>query len=292
MKCCSYCGREYPDDAVKCAVDHYALPNVGDCSSSTGQADPPGQKMHSNRVVEVAAGASESDYAAYPDYQWSARDAWKCLGMFLLIGTVFAVSVFLFDMHSAAFRLWRWSGLGLFAQDLVRDSVLLFTAIYFARTETLSSFWRGFGLDQKPSEHVWFGIVIALVIRGFGHVMVANGWSPGVSNHELVAFEKTVGVERFLFLVPPLLLGPLFEETILRGFLYRAFRNSYPWWLSIALIIAWTANTHWSQYSTSWVAAFDLSVLTVVQCYLREKSNGIWDCIVCHMVFNASVLFV
>jgi hypothetical protein len=36
----------------------------------------------------------------------------------------------------------------------------------------------------------------------------------------------------------------------------------------------------------------DLSLLTLVQCYLREKSQSIWDCILCHFAFNASSLFI
>ena len=122
--------------------------------------------------------------------------------------------------------------------------------------------------------------------------MIIHGWGKGVSDYDITAFKRTLGPERYFFLAPLVLLAPLFEESIYRGFLYKAFRGSYSMKVSMALIVAWTVNTHWSQYSHSWIAALGLSILTIVQCYLREKSNSLWDCIICHFTYNASLLFV
>ena len=62
--------------------------------------------------------------------------------------------------------------------------------------------------------------------------------------------------------------------------------------ICIVIMIAWTANSHWSQYSHSLLAAIDLSILTIIQCYLREKSDSLWDCILCHFAYNGAGLFV
>jgi len=174
----------------------------------------------------------------------------------------------------------------------VHYGLYLLTAAYFARTERWSFFLRGFGLDRKPSDWIWFGMAAALAIRGFGHLILVNHWARGVSHSDLAAFRNTLGPERYLFLAPLLLFAPFFEETVYRGFVYKAFRGSYGMRLSTGIVVAWTANTHWNQYSVSWMAALDLSVLTGVQCYLREKSDSIWDCVACHFVYNASLLFV
>jgi membrane protease YdiL (CAAX protease family) len=151
---------------------------------------------------------------------------------------------------------------------------------------------KGFGLDKKPSNYAWFGVTMALMIRFFGHFMLIHGWGKGVSNHDYIAFKHTLGFERYFFLLPALFLAPLFEELLNRGFLYKAFRGSYPMIISMALIVVWTAITHGPYYTHSLLAAFCLSMLTIVQCYLREKSNSLWDCIFCHFAFNASLLFV
>jgi membrane protease YdiL (CAAX protease family) len=165
-------------------------------------------------------------------------------------------------------------------------------AVYFARTESLVTFCKGFSLDRKPSDYAWRGVVLALMIRMFGHLMIHLGWAKGVHLGVVSSIEHTQGPERYFFLASLVLLAPFFEEVIYRGFLYRAFRGSYPVAISMAIILAWTANTHWSQYSQSLMAAFGLSLLTIVQCWLREKSDSVWDCILCHLAYNGSSLFV
>ena len=113
MKYCPYCGKEYPDNVTKCVIDNYLLPDVADSASSKGQIDLTAQRTEPNAGVEAPESVNNGPaYAAYPDYRWSARDGWKCLGMFLILGIVFALCTFMLDMHSNAFQTWRWSGFG------------------------------------------------------------------------------------------------------------------------------------------------------------------------------------
>src|SRR6478672_2491162 len=60
------------------------------------------------------------------------------------------------------------------------------------------SFHRG--LLCSDGKLVWFGMVAALAIRGFGHLLLLNHWSRGVSHHDLNAFRNTIGPERYIFL--------------------------------------------------------------------------------------------
>ena len=279
MKRCRYCGNEYPDDATICFIDGESLPSN----------DPQPALSGEQTQGQIEAADKNVPDLTFPDYQWSARDAWKCIGMILVFEIVFFFISSPLFLHFPG--LWR-SGPGYFFKSILHSTICLLVAAYFARTESLASFWKGFGLNRKPSDYVWFGVVTGLIIRFFGHFLLIHGWGKGVFNYGIISFENTHGLERYFFLAPSLLLAPLFEESIYRGFLYRAFRGSYSMRVSMALIVAWTANTHWPYYSHSLLAAFDLSMLTIVQCYLREKSDSLWDCIFCHMAFNASLLFV
>jgi len=218
MKKCSYCGEEYPDDATVCAIDSQLLIN-----SSSQLAAGDEQKF------KTAA------YLKFPEYKWSARDAWKSIVMLVIFAFIMTGVNHLFY---SAFPVFAKSGPGSFLRSLLHYFVGLFAVVYFARTETLATFWKGFGLDRKPTELVWVGIVLALVIRFAGHFLRSAGLGTGVHNYELSAFRHTVGAQRYFFLLPAILLAPLFEECIYRGFLYKAFRGSYTIAVSIILIVA------------------------------------------------------
>jgi membrane protease YdiL (CAAX protease family) len=280
MKSCPYCGKEYPDDAITCSIDGESLRDKN-----------PQTPIFGEQIVDALTDKN-APYLTFPDYQWSARDAWKCLGMLFIIGFALGGVFIVLDLCFPSFRNWRVNGFGFFSRSVLHYSVGLLIVAYFARTETLASFWKGFSLDRKPSDYIWFGIVAALIIRLCGHFMIIHGWGKGVSDYDIAAYKRTLGPERYFFLAPLVLLAPIFEESIYRGFVYKAFRGSYSVKISMSLIIAWTVITHWSQYSHSWIAALDLSILTILQCYLREKSDSLWDCILCHFAFNASLLFV
>jgi membrane protease YdiL (CAAX protease family) len=272
MKRCTYCGAEYPDDAVVCTIDQRPLPDPA--------SDPtPSKKEKPTPRV-------------FPEYQWTPRDAWKCIGTLVVLGFLLATAWFALRHYVPGFRSWRESGPGFLSWYALHYAMGLFVVAYFARTETLALFWRAFGLDRKPSNYVWFGIVATLFLRFFSHLVLNLGLSKGVRDEDIIAFKSTFGPERYLFLAPLVLLAPLFEECIYRGFLYKAFRGSFSMAVSVALIIIWTAYTHWNQYSVSWIAALGLSLFAIIQCYLREKSDSLWDCIFCHMAFNGSLLFL
>jgi membrane protease YdiL (CAAX protease family) len=281
VRSCPYCGKEYPDDVAQCAIDGEPL--------SGASALP--QAVIEQEKEDVQN--EKAPFLTFPDYRWSARDAWKSLGMMLVFGFIVGLALLGLNLHFSGFRRWFAGGYGYFSWRGLDYSVGLLVAVYFARTETLAMFWRGFGLKNKPTENAWFGAAMAMIIRLSGHFMRLPGaLGRGVPNLEIYNFRHTLGPERYLFLATPLVLAPLFEESIYRGFLYKAFRGSYSVGISMVLIIAWTAYTHWSQYSHSLLAAFDLSLLTIVQCYLREKSASLWDCIICHAVYNWSGLFI
>lgn len=186
---------------------------------------------------------------------------------------------------------WRWGPFGYVTMRVFYAALCLVTAAYFARTDTFASFWKAVGLDRKPTDYVWFGVVAALIIRLVGHVVLKLGWAKGVSIHEISAFKHGDGPTRYLFLFP-ILFAAFWEEPMMRGFLYKAFRGSYSAPLATLLIVGYTALTHWYQYGRSGLAVIALSTLTIVQCVLREKSDSLWDIILCHLVYNGSSLII
>lgn len=284
MKRCEYCGTEYPDDTTVCTIDRQPL--AGD-----GAAVTMAQAEKGVITAPLTARKKSNTYVPYPEYRWSARDAWKYLGMGVVFHTTWYFAAGALGYISPDFHHWYRSPVGHAATTVIYAGLWVLTAAYFARTETIAWFCRATGLNRKPTGYVWFGIVAALTIRLVGHFVFVFHLARGYSNYDLHAFETTYGPGRYLFLFP-LLLAAFWEEPVNRGFLYKAFRGSHSVPVATVLIVAWTAYTHWDQYRHFGWAVISLSALTVVQCYLREKSDSLWDCIFCHLAFNASSLFI
>src|SRR6516162_9641095 len=78
MKECPYCGNEYSDDTTMCPIDRQPINESGAIAATLEPAqDVAPENSPSSRKSET--------FAVYPEYRWSARDAWKCLGMILVL---------------------------------------------------------------------------------------------------------------------------------------------------------------------------------------------------------------
>ncbi len=281
MKQCPYCGKEYSDDMALCPLDRQPLAEVGVASLVET----------ANVAPKIPARKSEP-YVPYPEYRWSQRDAWKFLGMYLVFGALWSVVTNSLDAHLHPFYLWTWSPFGVVTMAVLYAGLCVLTAAYFARTETFTSFCKAMGLDRRLSKYVWFGVVAAVGIQFVGYVLHALHLVKLYSdNYEVNRFDAIPGAQRYLYLFP-VLFAPFWEEPVNRGFLYKSFRGSYSAPVATSLIVAWTALTHWNQYRHFGWGVIDLSAWTVLLCYLREKSDSLWDCIWCHFAFNAFSLIL
>jgi membrane protease YdiL (CAAX protease family) len=263
---CAYCGRPNSTQATHCL----------ECG--TKLVEPVTQEKEPS-VPELPPPAAEIS-----ETEWRARDAWKCLGMFLAFEMVVSLAHGAVSTLSPGFRHWSHSGYGHFLFAGVHYTIDILTMLYFARIGSKEVFLRTLRLAQPPSRYIWAGVVFTLAIRMAGHLMYLAGWAKSLTSSDAWGFRHTLGPERYLFLAPSL-MAPFCEELYMRGFLYRAFRGSYSIYLSTLLIVAVVSLTHSNQFYHSWVAAVDLSALTVLQCFLRERGN-LRDCIASHLVFN------
>jgi membrane protease YdiL (CAAX protease family) len=276
MKHCEYCGRETGSEAVYCQECGTLLPQERAAGASE-KLSPAEKEILADYDADVTAP------------RWTARDAWKCAGMMLVFYIVVSVVLAAGFYRFPAFRHWNHSGAGHFVSYGFEFGVFILTALYFSRVASLRTFLKEFGFSCGPSSYIWFALVVTLLLRGTSHLLITSGLSRGVANSSLRGFIHGTGFERYLFLAP-LLMAPLCEEMFMRGFLYRAFRGSYSIAASAALIVAITGLLHINQFSRSWAAVMSISVITLLQCFLRERTGSLWDCIICHLVFNLTGL--
>ncbi len=134
---------------------------------------------------------------------------------------------------------------------------------------------------------------IVYVLAGYGVYFVASivvvGLSaillPGIDLDEKqnVGFENVQGgIELGLAFVVLVVLAPLVEEVVFRGFLFGRLRKKTNFFVSAFLTSLAFAVVHLQLN-----VGIDVFVLSIILCYLREKTGAIWASVCVHMMKNA-----
>jgi membrane protease YdiL (CAAX protease family) len=92
-----------------------------------------------------------------------------------------------------------------------------------------------------------------------------------------------------LTFVSLVILPPITEEILVRGFLYSSLKKALPLIWAALLTSAMFAIAHLPEGGASgplYIAALDTFVLSLVLIYLREKTGGLWASITLHAIKN------
>lgn len=103
-----------------------------------------------------------------------------------------------------------------------------------------------------------------------------TGFDQVSRNYELVL--------AFLSLV---VIAPIFEEILFRGFLLGKLKKYMPVWIAVIATSVLFGFVH-----GAWNLAFDTFALSVILCVLRVLTGSIWASILLHMVKNAVAFYI
>lgn len=93
--------------------------------------------------------------------------------------------------------------------------------------------------------------------------------------------------EMVLAFITLVVIAPLAEETLFRGYLYGKLRKAVPLWVAIILTSALFGLLH-----GQWNVGLDVFVLSIVMCILRELTGSIWAGVLLHMIKNGLAFFI
>lgn len=96
----------------------------------------------------------------------------------------------------------------------------------------------------------------------------------------------------FIMLV---VLAPVGEELLFRGYLYGKLRKIAPIWVAIAMASLTFGVAHlWTggDGPLQWAVMIDTFVLSLVMCVMREHTGAIWITILMHMVKNGLAFYL
>lgn len=96
----------------------------------------------------------------------------------------------------------------------------------------------------------------------------------------------------FLTLV---IIAPLAEELLFRGYLYGKLRKTMPIWISVLVTsLAFGAAHLWGGPGSplQWAVMVDTFVLSIMLCYLREYTGAVWASVLVHSIKNGLAFYL
>ena len=91
----------------------------------------------------------------------------------------------------------------------------------------------------------------------------------------------TQNYEYYLAFIALVVLAPVAEEVIFRGYLYGKLKKYVPIWAAIIMTSVVFGAVH-----GAWNLAIDTFALSIIMCTLRELTGNIWASILLHMTKN------
>ena len=154
--------------------------------------------------------------------------------------------------------------------------------------------FRDLGLSKLQGRH-FLQAVVAFVIYFLIFVLVAiivTALIPGLDTEQQqdLGFDmSTSGGNLFPIFLSLVILPPVTEEIVARGFLYgglRAHISALRAALITSLLFGAAHLAGGKGGELLWLAALDTFILSMVLCNLKDRTKSLWPCIGVHMIKN------
>lgn len=147
--------------------------------------------------------------------------------------------------------------------------------------------WRDVG-------HAFLGALVYLGIFAIVLAVLQQFINLNTDQKQALGFTQGIGgVQLLMAFVSLVILPPIAEEIIFRGFLYGTLRkNGFKAWPAILCTSLFFAALHLfgaAEGGLLWSAFVDVFSLSVVLCYLREQNGTIWASMGVHALKNGLV---
>ena len=146
---------------------------------------------------------------------------------------------------------------------------------------------RELGLDRLPrwgdigfAPVAYVGYLVTLTFVTAALINFVPGYD--IQQTQEIGFDAlNFRYEYILAFLTLVVIAPIAEEVLFRGYLYGKLRRAVPLWAAILVTSALFAAVH-----GQWNVAVDTFILSVFMCGLREVTGSIWAGILLHMIKN------
>jgi membrane protease YdiL (CAAX protease family) len=154
--------------------------------------------------------------------------------------------------------------------------------------------WSTIGLKRPTLKQIGFG-ALALVPYFALYLLIVTAVSAiypnlNINEQQQIGFDNAKGglalAAAFVSLV---ILPPLAEEIVMRGYLYSGLKRAMPAVAAALVVSSLFGFAHLAEGKSGgllWIAALDTFSLSLVLVYLREKTGNLWAGITLHALKN------
>ncbi len=100
-------------------------------------------------------------------------------------------------------------------------------------------------------------------------------------------YQTSYGYEVILAFITLVIIAPVAEEIIFRGYLFGRLKKYAPVWLAIVITSVVFGALH-----GAWNLAVDTFALSVVMALLRQNTGSLWSSILLHMLKNGMAFYI
>jgi membrane protease YdiL (CAAX protease family) len=186
---------------------------------------------------------------------------------------------------------WLGNTVVEFAYTFSVYALTLLAIYWFMRTRKLQ--FRDLGLLRPRLQD--FGITL-LAYPPYFILNAAAALAANAFIHVNTAQQQQLGfqavqppVDLILTFISLVIIPPIVEEIVMRGFLFSSLKRGMrvvPAALLTSVLFASAHLQFGSGAPLLWVAAIDTFILSLVLCYLRQKTNSLWAGIGLHALKN------
>lgn len=183
-----------------------------------------------------------------------------------LLSAVVAAMIYVLSIVIVVWVPWRFNGFVTTRQDL-----------------GLGSRVKWMHLLLGPAGFIVYVVILAIVMT------IAKVVLPFVDFEQPqdVGFDQLfTSYEYILAFVTLVVIAPIAEEILFRGYLFGKLKKHVPIWAAILITSFLFAIAH-----GAWNVGIDVFVLSIVLCLLRVISGSLWPSILLHMIKNGVAFY-
>lgn len=184
-----------------------------------------------------------------------------------------------------------------FVYVLLAQAITLSGLLYYLRANKAGV--KDIGLGRFRPRHVGIGLAVYPIYFILFVLIVVLGTQvlPGldVDQEQQLGFDNVQGVIALaMTFVSLVILPPIIEELTVRGMIFTSLRSRFtllPATLLTSFLFAIAHLPAGGAAGPLYIAAIDTFVLSLVLCFVREKTGSLWPCITLHALKNGIAYF-